>query len=188
MPLPVGLEELAALGGPERRTVVIRNTLPTIATFVDDTGASRIAMKWEAAGDPHGGDVREVPQELLANPQFREMVYRGIYAIDTDPQILRRALEAQRSHWDSRQLSAASAEVELMRSQDQVVATGQPCIAPRGRELCGAYGIVDEKTKDQPPLCPEHRHLAPQYKPNETGRVIDGKPEVVWRRAAAARV
>lgn len=187
MQLTEGFTTLADLGvgtGP----VVVRNNHGNIATFTDEN--TRAVYTWEAAGDPHGRDVKEVSATILANPTFRENVNKGIFAIENDQDILRQALDAQRSHWQSRQHQAENAQVEIENAQAQVVAAAEPCIAPRGRELCGSYAVVsgnDQSGEPQPPLCGEHKHLAPQYQPNTTGRVVDGKPEVIWKRVTPTR-
>jgi hypothetical protein len=111
---------------------------------------------------------------------------RGIFeVIDTSlhPEVLQSALNAQRAHWDERQLTAASAAAEIEKSNDVVIATGQPCIAPEGRELCGSYTLVmGNDPSQEPPLCTKHEALAPFYVSQQTGRLVDGKPEVVWKR------
>lgn len=166
--------------------VVVRNKLNGIATFTDEN--TKIQVIWEAYGDPTGKDIKEVSPLLLNNPQFREQILRGIFEIvDTqiNPDVLANALNAQRGAWEARQLAASNAAVEVQKANDVVIATGQSCIAPRGpRDLCGAYALQMGKEEDnsRPPLCAEHQHLAPQYAPTTTGRQVDGKDEVIWKR------
>lgn len=171
----------AGTAGP----VVIRNNLPGIATFTDEN--TKIQTIWEGRGDKKGGDVKEVSPVLLQNPQFREQILRGIFEVvdnDANPDVLANALNAQRASWELRQIEALSASAEIAKANDTVIATGQPCIAPKGRELCGSYSLVMGKDPSQePPLCEEHKKLAPLYTATQTGRLVDGKPEVVWKRA-----
>lgn len=185
MQLAESLSALAAqgVGG---RPVVVRNALNGIAVFTDEQ--TKITNQWAAIGDPHGKDVLEVSPSILANPQFREMVLRGIFTIEESPEVLQAALDAQRAHWQSRQLQAANASVEIEKSKDTVIATGASCIAPKGRELCGSYALVMGKdVTSHPPLCTEHMTLARNYASTETGRIIEGKPEVIWRRVTLAQ-
>lgn len=184
MQLAESLSALAAQG-PGGAPVVVSNQLPGIVTFTDEN--TRINITWAGKGDPNGGDVKEVSPVILANPQFREQVLREIFHIEAGPDVLQRALDLQRAHWQSRQLALSSASAEIEKAQDTIVATGQPCIAPKGRDLCGSYALVMGKNSgEQPPLCEEHASLARQYFAHETGRQVDGKPEVIWKRATVA--
>lgn len=186
MPQTQMAQSLSALAtqGVGGAPVVVRNNLPGIVTFTDDN--TKIQTIWEGRNDRNGGDVKEVPPSLLQNPQFREQVLRGIFEIvdmDNNSDVLQHALDAQRAHWDARQLEAANASAEIQKANDTVIATGQPCIAPKGRELCGSYSLVmGTDPTAEPPLCDEHKSLARAYAPQQTGRLVDGKPEVVWKR------
>jgi len=164
--------------------VAVRNQLPGIVTFTDDN--THINMVWAAHGDVKGADVKEVPPSMLLNPQFRENVLRGILSIEVDPGILERSLQLQRAEWAHRQLEKANASAEVQKANDTVVATGVACIAPKGpRELCGSYALVMGKNPDEhPPLCAEHQHLSSQYAPTYTGRQVNGKDEVIWKRVS----
>lgn len=184
------LSFLARQGGTSGEPVVIQNNLPGIATFTDEN--TKIQTIWEGRGDPQGRDVKEVPPILLQNPQFREQILRGIFGlVDTleHPEILGNALDAQRAAWDSRQLALASASAEVEKANDVVIATGLSCIAPKGpRELCGSYALVMGKTpEDHPPLCQDHIHMAAQYAPTNTGRLVNGKDEVIWKRVTVSQ-
>ena len=167
-------------------TIVIRNNQPGHTVFQDDN--TKVVTVWDAAGDPYGGDVKEVSPTLLANPTFREHLLRGVFGIVEAPEELERAVEGMRAKWTNQQNKAANAAIELEETKNQVVATAQTCIAPKGKELCGSYAIVMGKDpSERPPLCAEHMPLAGQYVPTETGREVDGKPEVVWKRAQLVR-
>jgi hypothetical protein len=174
--------QLAALARQDM-PVAVRNQLPGIATFTDEN--TKINMIWQAHGDPNGGDVKEVHPSMLLNPQFRENVLRGIYTVESDPDVLNNALMLQRHGWDQRQAETANAAAQIQSAADQTVATGVSCIAPKGpRELCGVYAMVEEGSdpNSKPPLCAEHLHLARLYVPSPTGRQVNGKDEIIWKR------
>lgn len=168
-------------------TIVVRNMQPGITVFTDDN--TKIVTTWDANGDPYGGDVREVPPTILANPIFREHIMRGIYKIEEAPEVLQEAMEGMRTKWANQVHKAANAALEIESSQEQVVATAQTCIAPKGKDqLCGSYAVVMGKDpSERPPLCAEHMVMAGQYSPQPTGREVDGKPEVIWKRAQLVR-
>lgn len=184
MQLAESLSAIAASAGPGAAPVVVRNMLPGIVCFTDEN--TRISVTWQGHGDVNGGDVKEVSPTLMANPQFREQVLRGIFSVERSAEVLQAALDLQRNHWNNRQLALQNASAEIEKANDTVIASGQPCIAAKGRELCGSYALVMGKNPDeQPPLCQDHAHLVTQYAPTETGRArSDGKPEIIWKRVS----
>lgn len=182
MPLASDLSNLATEGA----VIAVQNQLPGIVVFTDD--AQKIVVTWEAKGNAAGKDIVECPATFLRNPKFRETVLRKILTIEDAPEVLQAALAAQTAAWDQRQQASQDAEQTLTKMADAVVAHGVACIAPKGKELCGSYGLVMGKNAtEHPPLCTEHQSLASQYIAVDSGRIVDGKPEIVWTRAKLVR-
>jgi hypothetical protein len=178
--MPVAAQELTRLAN-EGDALVVRNTLPGITIFGDDQ--LKQTTEWQGAGDPNGGDVMEVSALYLKNPHFRKAVLREILVIEDAPEILRDALAAQKSEWDSRQQAKADSASTLQRMADRTIARGLTCIAPKGKALCGNISlVVGQNPNERPPLCAEHQHMVNEFVPSETGRVIDNKNEIVWKR------
>lgn len=169
------------------RTLVLSNQQDGITVFFDDV--TRVELTWKGKGDPDGGDVKQVPSALLNNPVFCEQIQRGLFRIENSTDQLSRSIQLQQAAWTERQDKAAHADAELQKQQEEtVVAVGRACIAPKGGAMCGSYAIVAGKdSPEEPPLCDEHAHLASQYESSDTGRTVNGKPEVIWKRRTPSR-
>lgn len=160
----------------------VQNTLGSIAVFrlndQEDT-------EWAAKGDLEGNDIKEVPSTYLKNSNFRQAVLRGIFTIiDADnPEVLE-AVEAQRNAWEAKQAQRADAEATIVKTQGRSF-TGTQCISMEQGRQCSEYSVISGKNmNEKPALCQKHAHLANQYVPIETGKIVDEKPEVIWSRAS----
>lgn len=177
--MPVAAQQLTRLAN-EGDAIVVRNTLRGISVFTD---SDQQTTEWQGTDDPNGGDIVECPATYLKNPHFRQAVLRGLFVIEEAPEVLAAALEAQISEWNSRQQSKADSAASLQRMADRTIARGLTCIAPVGKALCGNISLVSgQNPSERPPLCSEHQHMVNQFVPSETGRVIDSKNEIVWKR------
>lgn len=181
----LALSRLAAEGD----IIAVRNTQPGITVF-SDTQLNH-TTEWAADGDPNGGHIREVPAVYLRNPEFRQNLLRGIFAIEEAPEALAEAVAAQQAEWASRQQSKADSAASLERMADRTIGRGLSCIAPKGKDLCGNITLaMGAKASERPPLCPEHSHMVNEFVTTASGKVVDGKEEMIWRRvkfAGAAR-
>lgn len=167
----------------ENEIIVVRNTQPNIVVFVPDS-SSQDKIELAAKGDPKGEDVVELPSEILKNAQFRKiLMHKIIEIIDADSDEVLDAVEAQQRAWAAR--TSAREETDQMISAQQPRAySGTQCLAQEGRAQCSEFAISSQNTREKPPLCSKHAHLASQFVPEENGQFQDGKPVVQWNRVS----
>lgn len=164
-------QELTRLA-TEDEIVVIRNTQPGITVFEDIKLG--VSVSWEAADDPNGGHLKEMPASVLRNPHFRANIMRGIFVLEEASDVLAQAFEAVQQEWAGRQAQMADSRNAILRKSDRTIAKGKSCVMPKGRELCGSIALAKD---NQPPLCAEHQQYGNQYVQIEGP---DGTP--VWKR------
>ena len=160
--------------------VLVRNKEagPTVFS-VPEAG---IQLEWQGAGDPAGGDVQYVPDDLLKNIQFTKAIRQGIFAVETEADG-QASVDAQaEAHQQKREAAAANAAaaIDVTVNNDLVQVE---CVGPanKGNGTCGEPVAVKEKeAANAPVLCPRHKSLAPQYVLTEA----DGKP--AWVRTTLA--
>lgn len=151
--------------------IVVRNAQPGLTVF-EDVGLG-LSIRWEAAGDPNGGDVLEVSATALKNPEFRLNVLRGVFVIEEAPEALNEAVLRIQQEWSARGQQSEQVKATISRPADRRVAKGKSCIAPKGQDLCGTIALASE---DHPPLCTEHMGLTNQYVQ------VEGPDGPTWRR------
>jgi hypothetical protein len=168
--------------------VAVRNTEggPTVFSIPENN----VQIEWQGAGDPSGGDVQYVPDDLLTNVQFSKIVRRGILTVlaaGEGEDAMDRQVEAYTER-TSTAAAAAATSIDQQVNNDLVQAS---CIGPsnRGQGECGEPVAVKEKdlrTTSKPVLCPRHEALAPQYARVETSNMIESGdalvPETKWVR------
>lgn len=165
---------------------LVRNT--TRGPLVFRSEESKTSVEWQGADDPMGGDVQPVPASFLDDVQFHRMAARGILVIQKADEVGREKLDLHRQEWEQRQERQRTASADSLDTTVQDDAVVKTCIGPSGKgpdQLCGAdVPIRASKLRETPPLCSMHGGLANQFLAQESDRLVQGKPEVVWRRVA----
>ena len=139
---------------------------------------------WERSGDPNGGDVMPVSEEVLSQPQFQRILQRGVLEIVSDEAMIKTATDAQIAHWNERQShgeTQAAESIEHAVQNDLVMAT---CVGPstRGDGKCGTeVSVKESELATRPPLCSQHASLASSFIP-EVGQNDEGKTVTNWLR------
>lgn len=139
--------------------VPIRNTQAGLAVFKDEQ--QNFTVTWAGAGDPHGQDVQLIPEfYLTSHPQFVKIVSRGVLVRADGPEA-QRADVAQANTSPGADLTNQAAQ--SIHREDNKDLVGATCIAPGTRSgvTCGADALVPNGATDVPPLCSQHKHLAP---------------------------
>jgi len=166
----------------ENESIVVKNTLNTIAILVIKVDGAEEQCEFKAAGDPHGEDIMEVPSTYLKNAQFRKQLQLGIFKIvDADNPDVLDAMENQLKAWEAAQVAKAETD-RFIEAQQPRAYSGVQCLAQEGRQQCVDYAIYAQNNRERPPLCQKHAHLATQFTPEETGTFTDGKPDIRWNR------
>jgi hypothetical protein len=160
--------------------------MDTISVFVIRQDGNEEISEFQPKGSADGSDIMELPSTYLKNAQFRKQLQKGIYEIiDADDPDVIDAIDAQKRAWED-QLAAKSENDILVARQQPQAFSGEECIAQEGRGQCTRFAIK-ANSNEKPPLCSTHLHLASQYTPEETGRFLNGKPEVRWNRIQVTR-
>lgn len=171
--------------------VAVRNTKtgPTIFTIPED----KVEIEWQGAGDPEGGDIQEVPDDVVSNVRFRRAISRGILSIVDDEQA-QVAYDRQVQSYGEREAVAAAQAVSVIDQAANNDLVSLPCQGPGGRGTgeCGvAVPVREAKRDDAPVLCPQHESLRGEFTQIETGKLIDKgdalEPERKWVRATMGR-
>lgn len=144
-------------------------------------------VEWQGKGDPAGGDIQPVPEEVQNTVAFTRCVRRGIFTVldENDAQdTIAAAMDKQQVAWDSRQgLTQQTADEVIDHAANNDIVT-LPCVGPDTRGAggkCGELVNVRDNTKNErPPLCSLHADLAPQFIPGED--IVNGKNVVTWTR------
>lgn len=165
-----------------RQQTITRNTLKNVVVLASDPKGT-IQIEWQPAGDPNGGDMQIIPDEIVSLPQFTRLVLRGAIVVESADADVSEILERQQAAFDSRMSGAAAKAEESIDREEQKDLLQVPCIGPDARGIgeCGNPVPVREKTKDDvPALCSTHSGLAGQYVQHE---VQDGTQVVKkWSR------
>lgn len=164
---------------------MVRNNQAGPTVLSPDDNAKRY-IEWQGKGDPNGGDIQPVGEDVQENTQFQKMLRRGVLElVSEDDESVGEAMGRQQAHWDQRQgQSSATAEQAIDHQANKDLVT-LGCVGPSTRgdstSKCGADVTVRDTEKDKrPPLCNVHQDLAPQFVPEDT--ILDGKPTKVWTR------
>lgn len=170
----------------EGETITVHNKMSTITVFTRKVDGVDEPIEWAPNGSPTGEDYQEIDSVLLKNSKFRKALQRDILEIaDADDEEVLEAWDAQKRAWDAQ--NQAKAEADRMVSMQQPRAySGNQCLAQEGRAQCSEFAITS-KTSERPPLCSKHSHLSHQFAPEETGKFVDGKPEISWVRVQLGR-
>lgn len=166
------------------------------ATVFSKNGVSII---WAASGDPMGGDLQRVPDDLQNDVDFLNSVERGILIVEdaTDSSVLEKIRSQSAAFLTRRDQAATSVASTLDRRQDRDI-TQVSCIGPalNGRGgVCGADVLQRAAASgDIPPLCSRHESLAPNFYLAESGSAgenaterIAGKVSKQWKQIAPVR-
>ena len=163
---------------------MVRNTLPGPTVISSDPKGTH-QVEWAGKGDPMGGDVQPVPQEIIDTVPFWNAIQKGILAVENleDHPELQQTLDRQNASWKARQSMAAEQATAAIDQEANNDIVSVPCIGPDGKNgKCGADVAVRDKTRDdKPPLCEKHAALAGEYVAEELG-VVDGKTQKGWAR------
>lgn len=164
--------------------VVARNLMDGVTVLSDDIKGSH-TVEWGAAGDLDGNDIQYIPEAVLTCVAFQKALARGVVEIvqeESDPMVaeaITRQVESFRRRQDG---ARAQAESMIDRPEDRS-GIMMFCVGPdsRGGGACGQPVAIPAAQKDNmPPLCSNHRKLAPQFIPEITA--MDGKTTTVWTR------
>lgn len=131
------------------------------------------SLVWEPNGDPNGGDVIQVPDDVGTNIDFMNAVQRGTFVIEDadDPEMLER-IQKRINYTKDRQAQAqAETEASIDRRQERDIVS-RPCLGPGSRpgQDCGEAVLMRASAlAEHPPLCSRHESMAPQFVLTEKG-------------------
>jgi hypothetical protein len=163
--------------------LTVKNSLDTITVFTMTIGGVTEVCEFAASGDANGGDIMEVPGTYLRNANFRKALQNDILVIaDADDPGVLDAVEAQKAAFRA-QRQAKEETDRFIQAQQPRAFSGVQCLAQEGRSQCPEYAIYSANaSRERPPLCQKHAHLASQFTPEELGTFTDGKPDIHWTR------
>lgn len=169
--------------------LMVRNTQPGPTVLSSDPKGSQY-VEWQGKGDPNGGDIQPVPEEIQQAVSFQKCVRRGILVLldaeDTDSAaVIDEAMRRQQQEWDYRSSATQTTANEVIDQEANKDIVALKCVGPSSRgdstQRCGAdVNVRDNVKDDRPPLCNLHADLAPQFIPEEV--VVDGKSTRTWTR------
>ncbi len=158
---------------------------PTVFSDMKDN-----RLTWEGKGDPAGGDVQMVSDDLVTKDvNFLTAIRKGIFTVVEAPEDIQRAIDAQVGRFQARSAQAQDSALAAIDPEVNNDLVSLPCIGPatRGNGKCGEpVAVREKKADDAPVLCPKHASLAAQYVRIETGNMKETRealvPEIAWVR------
>lgn len=153
---------------PVSGRVALKNLMGGVTVLTPDRSAPNSYLEFMAAGDPSGGDVHQVTEEVAGLPSVLQAIRHGVIALEenlTDPAIVE-AFQQQVMHAESArraQQESIASTVEHRADTDVITVD---CMGPGDRpgSKCGIALPVPERTKDErPPLCTRHIGLSSQF-------------------------
>lgn len=158
------------------------------STVFSIPGERQHRYTWKGHGDPSGGDILEVPDDIAKDVNIRKMISRGIL-VEVDAEVAFAAVEQQMR---AKAQQVQQAQQDVMQSMDPAInhdIVSVPCQGPnsRGNGDCGVLVAVKESNVGQAPaLCPQHSVLANQFVEFDTGetKIVGDHPEAIkkWVR------
>lgn len=169
--------------------LMVRNNQPGPTVLSSDPKGTHY-VEWQGKGDPNGGDIQPVPEEIQSTVSFQKAVRKHILTLmdaeDTETTAaIEEAMRRQQQEWDHRASSTQTTANEVIEHQTNKDIVALKCVGPSSRGdssvRCGADVSVRDGQKDErPPLCNLHADLAPQYIPEQV--IADGKSVTQWVR------
>ncbi len=153
---------------PVSQLVALRNLKAGVTVLTPDRSDPRNYLEFQAKGDPGGGDVQYVSEELAANPACVKAILHGVLTLEDNimsPDVANAFQQQMRVAKIQREQSeaAVASTIDRPTNRDIIAAT---CIGPgeRANQLCGAsVAVRDTVNQDTAPLCARHEHLATAY-------------------------
>lgn len=153
---------------PVSQLVALRNLKPGVTVITPQFNDPKVYLEFQAAGDPSGGDIQYISEELAATPSCVKAIMHGVLALEENtmsPEVAQ-AFQQQMDVATSRRKQAeAQIQQSIDRPQNRDL-VGQTCVGPgeRAGSTCGAVvAMQDRAHQDTAPLCARHFDLATQY-------------------------
>lgn len=174
---------------PVGQLVALRNKKNGVTVLTPDRSDPRNYLEFQAAGDPSGGDVQYVSEELAASSAAVKAILHGVLELEEDtmsPAVAQAFQQQMQVAKRQREQAEAQIAATIERTENTDI-VGESCVGPgeRADKPCGASVPMREKAlRDTPPLCVRHQPLAGEYVPTVDW---DGDKQVTkWFRSGMA--
>lgn len=153
---------------PVGQLVALRNKKDGVTVLTPVFSDPRTYLEFQAAGDPSGGDVQYVSEELVNTPACVKAIQHGVLELESDTmsEEIRNAFEQQmRVARQQRQQAEAAVAASIDRPENRDL-VGETCVGPGERPgvQCGVSVPRRERSvQDTAPLCTRHADLVTQY-------------------------
>lgn len=153
---------------PVPQLVALRNMMNGVTVLTPYFNDPKTYLEFQAAGDPGGGDVQYISEELAASPACVKAVMHGTLALETDtmsPEVAQAFQNQMRVARQQREKAQSQIADTIERTENRDL-VGETCVGPGDRpgSECGAQVAVrDRAQRDTAPLCSRHEDLASQY-------------------------
>lgn len=153
---------------PVSQLVALRNLKSGVTVLTPDRSDPRNYLEFQAMGDPGGGDVQYVSEELAASPACVKAILHNVLTLEDDitsPAIANAFQQQMQAAKRQREMAEAAIAETIDRPTNRDIIGGS-CIGPGERpgQPCGAsIAIKDAANQDTAPLCSRHGHLSSEY-------------------------
>lgn len=158
-------------GGSARRPLRVKNREPNATVFSKQINGDPFRVQFAAAGYP--GDTQRVPTSLAEDIDFLNSLEAGVLEVVDGPPDVIDTLRFETEQVRAEREAASKQAVEALDRRQERDIVGATCIgpAPTGRSgTCDRSILQSAKQQgEQPPLCQQHQHLAPNYYLAEAG-------------------
>lgn len=153
---------------PVGQLIALRNMKKGVTVLTPNFSDPRNFLEFQAAGDPGGGDVQYVSEELTTTPAVVKALQHGVLELEADtmsPDVKAAFDQQMRVAREQRERSDAVIAATIDRPENRDI-VGETCVGPgeRSGAPCGAsIAVRDRAQMDIAPLCTRHVHLAMEY-------------------------
>jgi hypothetical protein len=153
---------------PVSQLAALRNKKNGVTVLTPYFNDPKTYLEFQAAGDPGGGDVQYISEELAASPAIVKAIQHGILELEEDtmsPEVAQAFAQQMRVAQQQRERADAKIAETIDRPENRDL-VGESCVGPGERQgaRCSASVPMREKAmSDVAPLCSKHAHLAMEY-------------------------
>lgn len=153
---------------PVGQLVALRNLKDGVTVLTPNFSDPRNYLEFQAAGDPSGGDLQYVSEELTTAPAVVKALQHGVLALEEDtlsPDVKAAFDQQMRVAREQRERQAAQVAEAIDRPENRDI-IGESCVGPGTKPgtACGTSVPQRERAmSDLAPLCSKHAHLAMEY-------------------------
>lgn len=148
--------------------VALRNEKPGVTVLTPDPTDPQNYIRFEAKGDPSGGDVQYVNQTVATTPACAKAILSNVISVDAESlsDDVAKAFSERMQIATLQREQAERAAMDVIDRPENRDIVGLSCVGPGTRPgvPCGeSVSMRELSSNDAAPLCTRHNDLSLQY-------------------------